>query len=178
MGTAGAVPQPVTSGGFPRRDAGAHPWESPRGRQSSAAAPARSLSVGTAPVPRASRGCSLPWEEASGARWWPQSSGTPGRRLPRGEAVPAGTFQAAATYGFSSFPKKPWRGFGFSSEGRSIFNALSHHPHFLRLSTPATNDPLGAGSTAGTLLEVPLVATGSKSRGRYLGFRQGELPRW
>lgn len=102
----------------------------------------------------------------------------PGKEAATRRGRPGGHLPGSSRFWLQQLPKKPWRGFGFSSEGRSIFNALSHHPHFLRLSTPATNDPLGAGSTAGTLLEVPLVATGSKSRGRYLGFRQGELPRW
>lgn len=67
----------------------------------------------------------MPWEEASGARWWPQSSGTPGRRLPHGEAVPAGTFQAAAASGCSSFPKNRGEVLVFHPRGE-VF--LMHFP--------------------------------------------------
>lgn len=89
---------------------------------------------------------------------------------------PGGHLPGSSRFWLQQLPKKPWRGFGFSSEGKSIFNALSHHPHFLRLSTPATNDPLGAGSTAGTLLEVPLVATGEQKQGQIFGIPARRAP--
>lgn len=99
---------------------------------------------------KASQGCSVLWEEASGALRQRQSAGTPGRRLPRRDRARPSRRAPSRQQPLiaAAASQKTWRGFGFLSEGKSIFNALSHHPHFLRLSTPATNDSPGAGSEA------------------------------
>lgn len=134
---------------------------------------------GHCPCAESISGMLLAWEEASGAWWWPQSSGTPRRRLPRGEAVPAGTFQAAATAsGCSSFPKNRGEVLVFHPRGE-VF--LMHFP-IIPMSSDFPRRPQmtrwGQAAPRGRYWRCRWWPRGSKSRGKYLGSQQGELPRW